>query len=325
MYLMHGSFTLNSKFNLIDQHEIDEGIVNEIILQLRMKYTNGLDKMIEFENEKLMMYNWIDTEEFMWYITKINGDYKFMRHMASTMSKQELARLLDELHYQTKMDYKKIIVRKYSHDLSNLLTVILINMGYLSDELRDGRITTSDNKTVEQIIQSTLKTSTNIKELIESVRMENEWKPDEVMGEVELNSSISQAIEIVRHQIDHNLIFVSNIPPNRTIGMKRSSFIRCIYIIFTNALQASFNETTIVDFRIEEDDKYDKFTLIDNGKGFSGLDEDKLATEYYTNKKNQLGLGLTNLEKLISLVHGSISFESNDITKVSFRIPKASL
>ncbi|MCE7736487.1 MAG: HAMP domain-containing histidine kinase [Candidatus Heimdallarchaeota archaeon] len=319
---MNGSFTLSSKFILTDRHEIDEGTINEIISQLKMKYTSDLKEMIEFESEKLMMYNWIDAKEYMWYVSKNNDEYKFVRHMANTMSKKELARLLDELHNQTKMDYKKIIVRKYSHDLSNLLTVILINMGYLNDELRDGRITTSDNKTVNQIVQSTLKTSTHIKELIESVRTENEWKPDEVVGEVELNSSISQAIEIVRHQIDHNLIFISNIPPDRIIGMEKSSFIRCIYIIFTNALQASLNETTIADFRIEEDDKYNIFTLIDNGKGFSGLDEDKLATEYYTNKKNQLGLGLTNLEKLISLVHGSISFESNDITKVSFSIPK---
>ncbi len=315
-------FVLNENGSLLSSDNVPPEVLEKITADLHIRFDGNFSEIKEFIDDIAFVYNKIDNSEWAWYVNFEGGKYTFNNVQVKTQTKQDLAIALEEVHNQSKIDYKRIIIRKYSHDLSNLLTVLLINLGYLKDEMDEGNITTSNDEVVNQIVNSSLKTSMEIKRLIEVTRSKNEWNPDMVQGWTNLHDALMMGFEIVRYQIKSNTLLIANLPAERMIAMDRASLLRCLRIVHSNAINATSNlKLCIFELISRENENYDIFCLRDNGREFNTnkIEFDLTAAN---SDPSRAGLGLTNLKKLISLIHGEVDIVEGERKCISFKIPK---
>ena len=134
---------------------------------------------------------------------------------------------------------------------------------------------------------------------------------DEVIELLNAQANMKSIIINKAYSTDHSPIYCEN-------NQLKQVFINLI----KNAMDAIIEDGEIT-IAIEERAEDVVIQIIDNGKGISQQELEKLGSPFFTTKKNGTGLGLTICNRIIEKHKGSLKIESNqgDGTVMTIRLP----
>ncbi|MCY3411864.1 MAG: hypothetical protein INQ03_09550 [Candidatus Heimdallarchaeota archaeon] len=203
-------------------------------------------------------------------------------------------------------DAKRVEIRNYSHDLSNLLTVMLINLGFLHDQVTEGEIKSTDNETIIDVLSSSLESTNRLKNLIEETRKTNEWDESEIEGETEVEIALYNALSYVNKHIEKPYTLQASITNGSTFSLNLDSMSRFLSIFLINSMYAIINPT----IQLFVDDN--KISYRDNGPDYL-LEGNKVYREYPANVVEFIREYPNIIKKLVHTVQGEIEFNNSGI------------
>lgn len=314
-------FVLGDKWTLKENNLANPTIIDPFLQQLKdvFQYFSSFTTYIR---ERKFIYSKMQTTESTWICSEISGEIKLIEYTLELNRDLDYFNLKDELQNIKIMDFSRLNMRKYSHDISNLLTVMLINLGYLNDEVEEGGITTNDDETVKQVLGSSLKTAGKLKELIETTKKENEWEITMIEGNSSYKSTFDLALSLLQYKFQDNFLILASYPEQDIIiPINNIRAIQCIQILLLNFIYAENNNSIkFAIFQLKNNEDAIEIQIHDNGEKW--IYNQKYRTIERNMKRDQiLEQSITNLEKIISLKKGEVNLkEEKNI--LYFTIPK---
>ena len=147
--------------------------------------------------------------------------------------------------------------------------------------------------------------------LLENIHYFTQYSTD--MGKpTNINEVSKRAIEIVKgtvikENMSINTKHDTNIP---LINCNKNKLLQIYLNLFTNATEACNKKGEILVESYLNKEGQVVWSISDNGVGISENDKHKIFEEFYTNKKNGTGLGLSVCKKLLEEMNAELSFES---------------
>lgn len=195
-----------------------------------------------------------------------------------------------------------------AHEIRNPLSAIKLNLGFLEMSAND------NERERKESVSSALEAVDRIQYLIEST-LEFSRKNVKDTDLYSLNEICEQSIEIIhsaarRKSLEIKSDFTSNLPD---LNISKNKTTQIILNLLTNAIEASSRNSQIF-IRTYKNKNNDLVFLEvdDSGCGIKDEDKDKIFTDFYTNKKNGTGLGLSVCKMLSEELNASIEFESTE-------------
>lgn len=195
-----------------------------------------------------------------------------------------------------------------AHEIRNPLSAIKLNLGFLEMSANENERETKES------VSSALEAVDRIQYLIEST-LEFSRKNVKDTDLYSLNEICEQSIEIIhssarRKSLEIKSDFTNNLPD---LNISKNKTTQIILNLLTNAIEASSRNSQIF-IRTYKNKNNDLVFLEvdDSGCGIKDEDKDKIFTDFYTNKKNGTGLGLSVCKMLSEELNASIEFESTE-------------
>ena len=195
-----------------------------------------------------------------------------------------------------------------AHEIRNPLSAIKLNLGFLEMSANENERETKES------VSSALEAVDRIQYLIEST-LEFSRKNVKDTDLYSLNEICEQSIEIIhssarRKSLEIKSDFTNNLPD---LNISKNKTTQIILNLLTNAIEASSRNSQIF-IRTYKNRNNDLVFLEvdDSGCGIKDEDKDKIFTDFYTNKKNGTGLGLSVCKMLSEELNASIEFESTE-------------
>jgi len=202
-----------------------------------------------------------------------------------------------------------------AHEIRNPLSALKLNLNYLkmSEEEFDPEVIECLNSCVEA--------ADRIQDLIENT-LEFSRTPTKDEKEISINEISIQAVDILTGTAKKkNIGIISEL--SETIPMvliNKNKILQVFINLITNAIDAS-DKNSMITLRSYLNSKKDViFEIEDKGVGISEEAKEKIFTDFYTNKRNGTGLGLSVCKKLLEESKCEISFESEENNGTKFRI-----
>ncbi len=207
-----------------------------------------------------------------------------------------------------------------THEIRNPLSALKLNLQYLNMSI---------NKFSEEeaeCIKASLDAVERIQILVDNTLTFSRNKSQESAA-FELNYVVKQAIEMVhntaaRKSIDINTSFSPDIPK---LKFNKDKILQVVLNLITNAIEASkTNSEIFVSTKLNPDGSV-ILEVKDHGIGIGENDKSKIFNDFYTNKKNGTGLGLSVCKMLLDEIGADIDFTSeiNVGTKFFVTFPKS--
>lgn len=195
-----------------------------------------------------------------------------------------------------------------SHEIKNPLSVLKLNLDYL--KMSEDQYDEETNECIDASIEAV----DLINELIQNtLEFSRKSKDDFELHQV--NRIIYKSISITKGSAAKRSInFILNLDPNLPeLEINETKILQVFVNLITNAVEASENNAQII-INSKLNDSGIKIEVIDEGCGITSEDEEKIFTEFYTNKKDGTGLGL-NVCKNILAEHDAEIFAKNNKSK----------
>jgi nitrogen fixation/metabolism regulation signal transduction histidine kinase len=208
------------------------------------------------------------------------------------------------------------MAKQVAHEIKNPLTPMKLNVQYLKRLYKDipqeefeERLTKISSSLIEQI-----DTLSNIAtEFSNFARM-----PDPILEEVDMLSVIENCEQLYSDKEDVK-INIENVAQNTKVKADKDQMLRVFNNLVKNAIQA-IPEDRKGKIEIQLKNLNDKIIIeiMDNGKGISDDDKEKIFIPNFTTKNSGMGLGLAMVKKMIEGIDGKIWFESTENIGTTF-------
>lgn len=194
-----------------------------------------------------------------------------------------------------------------AHEIRNPLSAIKLNLSFID-------MTSNENeKEVKESISSSLEAVERIQYLIEST-LEFSRKNVKDTDYYSLNSIAEQSVTIITSAARRKNVSIipelsTNIPQ---INISKNKTTQVMLNLLTNAIEASARNSEIILRTSKNGNKQVLLEIEDKGCGIKDDDKDKIFTDFYTNKKNGTGLGLSVCKMLLEEQNAEINFKSQE-------------
>ncbi len=313
------SFSISENWSVINLSVIESDMVQQIIYQLKEVYTD-YNNFLQNISHQLLVFNKLDNHEFLWLVNLDNQKINFVQ-FDLTIEINDFSEKFNELQMISIEDFSRISIREYSHDLSNLVTIVLINIGYLKGEIEEGSVKTNNDDMVNQILGSSLETTEKLKDLIAKVRSENQWNTDMVEGTSILQNVLKYVFLMTKHNFKENSIFITNLYRAEQIAIKEIRMIQLLQLALLNSINAvnqNFIKYIILK-AIIADDKYN-IIIKDNSNEMKMNNMRKIHRQYDHKASYTIHSGLNNIKKILVLLSGELRLDNPN--QLSLSIPK---
>lgn len=202
-----------------------------------------------------------------------------------------------------------------AHEIRNPLSALKLNLNYLkmSEEEFDPEVIECLNSCVEAVDR--------IQDLIENT-LEFSRTPNKDEKETSVNEVSMQAVDILSGTAKKkNINIVSELDEKLPMLLVNRNKILQVFInLITNAIDASERNSSVTLRSYQNTKKDVIFEVEDKGVGIKEEVKDKIFTDFYTNKKQGTGLGLSVCKKLLEEYESEISFKSEENNGTCFKI-----
>ena len=219
-----------------------------------------------------------------------------------------------------------IIAKKLAHEIKNPLTPIQLSLDSIRDKFKNQITSNSD-----QFDQHILLINQQIKEISSLLNSFSDFArmPDPIFEKINIIDVIENSINPYKSNYQNINFELHNGIPDPIIKCDSNQ----IYRLFTNMIKNSVEsimeknndlKNGLISIKINEDDLFFNFELIDNGVGFPVKNINNSIEPYFTTKTNGSGLGLSIVSKIIHEHEGHIKFTNNEIggACINFSISK---
>jgi signal transduction histidine kinase len=224
---------------------------------------------------------------------------------------REASQLLDRIIQTEKLaDYGQVVAGVL-HELNNPLTAIVAYSDFLSRTLIPPNVSPSDLEMLARIREAAERAQTHARSLVEYARPSNSR-----IVEVQLAPLLKNALLFSEHVLTNSRIHVavSVDELTRPIYGIPNQLTQLFVNLFTNAAHAARSEHA--ELRItacsDEDPKYAKISVCDNGIGIQENDINHIFDPFFTTKRDGkgFGLGLAIVKDIVTSHSGKIQVSS---------------
>lgn len=201
-----------------------------------------------------------------------------------------------------------------AHEIRNPLSALKLNLNFL--EMSKDEI----DPEMRECISASVEATERIQELIDNT-LEFSRLPVRKMELCSINDLVEQAIDMSessarRKTIEIKATLDETIP---RLILNENKIIQILLNLITNAIEASQKDNHIwIKTKLDED--YAFVEVKDEGSGIKEENQDKVFTDFFTNKKQGTGLGLSVCKMLLEELNGDIYFESKEGKGTTFYI-----
>ncbi len=207
-----------------------------------------------------------------------------------------------------------------THEIRNPLSALKLNLEYLNMSI--DKFSEED----AECIKASLDAVERIQILIDNTLTFSRNKNQDY-GSYALNYIVKQAIEMIqntaaRKSIDISTAFASDLPK---LKFNKDKILQVVLNLITNAIEASeINSEIFITTKLNPDGSV-ILEVKDQGIGIGESDKNKIFNDFYTNKQNGTGLGLSVCKMLLDEIGADIDFTSqiNVGTKFFVTFPKS--
>ena len=191
-----------------------------------------------------------------------------------------------------------------SHEIRNPLSALKLNLNYLTmskDQF---------DEDVNDSINSCLEAVERIQYLIENT-LDFSRKPKRDIAYYSLNQIAEQAIHLIYSSAVQKYIVIES-EFNKEIPLIRiddNNLLQVLLNLLTNAVEASSKKGKI-KVKTYPKNKYVILEVEDHGEGIREEDKKKIFGDFYTNKQQGTGLGLSVCKMLLDECGAELDFES---------------
>jgi signal transduction histidine kinase len=226
---------------------------------------------------------------------------------------EELKQANDQIVKSEKMALRGELAAEVSHELKNLVAVILLQLHGLQKSINKGEAQRPTDL-VNEIIQSVHK----INAFSQNLLVRSSVLPQ--MKKADLNKLVSDFVAFIRvlpkyRQAKVQMNSDETLPK---VNLDKEQIQQVLLNLANNAVEAYPSAT--ITFKTEYDvlKNLVRLTVADNGKGLDPRIKDKILVEKVTTKENGHGYGLNICRKIIEKHGGQISVESEPCKGTAF-------
>ena len=240
----------------------------------------------------------------------------------------EKEKLQEQLSHSQKLDAIGQLAGGIAHDFNNLLAGIIGNADLLAISLKDSE----KIELVNQILVASERAADLNQKLLAFAR-----KSKQDLRPVNVNSSISEVIEILRRTIDKRISIVKKYKSRKLVVMGDISQLHNIILnLALNARDAmpSGGNLEFSTLRVDLDEefcqsqipkilpgKYVEIKITDNGSGMNEMTKSKIFEPFFTTKSGKgVGLGLASVYGYVISHSGAVQVESEENFGTTFTI-----
>jgi len=221
--------------------------------------------------------------------------------------------VIDKVH-DKKLQILGKLAASLSHEIKNPLSVLKLNLDYL--KMSKDKFDEETNECIE----ASLEAADIINQLIYNT-LEFSRKNKDDFEECNLNAIIKKAINITKgnankKNIKIELLLDENL---QEIIVNETNILQVFVNIITNGIEASSNKSKLIISSFHENEKVCA-EVIDEGIGITEEDYEKIFDEFYTNKKNGTGLGLSVSKAILDEHEAVFKICGNGVKGTKFKI-----
>lgn len=191
------------------------------------------------------------------------------------------------------------------HEIRNPLSVVKLNVDYLSLLMNELPEEALDS------IHSANEALKRIEEIINSIMIftRKGQKSDDYCSLYEISR---KALEIISYSASkENISLINNIPVNApVIIFEKNKFLQILLNLLTNSIQACCKNGRI-ELSIETGGNGLIYKVSDDGCGISEENKSKIFQDFFTDKKDGTGIGLSLCRAILQEYTCQIDFENN--------------
>lgn len=221
--------------------------------------------------------------------------------------------MTDKVH-NNKLQILGKLAASLSHEIKNPLSVLKLNLDYL--KLSKEKFDEETN----ECIDASLEAADIINQLIYNT-LEFSRKNKDGFEECNINNIIEKAISITRGlAAKKNIKFELNLDEQLQEIMGIETSILQVFInVISNGIEASNQNSKIIINSCQKNNAV--YTeVIDEGIGIKEEDLSKIFEEFYTNKENGTGLGLSVCKTILLEHEAKFNIRNNDNSGTKFEI-----
>jgi signal transduction histidine kinase len=226
---------------------------------------------------------------------------------------EELKQANDQIVKSEKMALRGELAAEVSHELKNLVAVILLQLHSLQKSIGKGEAQRPIDL-INEIIQSVHK----INAFSQNLLVRSSVVPQ--MKETDLNKLISDFVNFISvlPKYRHAKVEMNSDETLPKVKLDKEQMQQVLLNLANNAVEAF--PTATITFKTEYDvlKNLVRLTVADNGKGLDPRIKDKILVEKVTTKENGHGYGLNICRKIIEKHGGQISVESEPCKGTAF-------
>ncbi len=221
--------------------------------------------------------------------------------------------MTDKVH-DNKLQILGKLTASLTHEIKNPLSVLKLNLDYL--KMSKDKYDEETN----ECIDASLEAADIINQLIHNT-LEFSRKNKDDFEEYNLNAIISKAINITKGSArKNNIAFELNLSETlEDIKVNETNILQVFVNIISNGIEASIEGSKIIINSFQKDNSVFA-EVIDEGIGINEDDYDKIFDEFYTNKENGTGLGLSVCKTILEKHEAKFSLSNNELKGTRFII-----
>ncbi len=195
-----------------------------------------------------------------------------------------------------------------SHEIRNPLAALKLNLNYLKMMQDDF------DKEAAESISSSLEAAERIQNLVETT-LDFSRRPKKDTGLFSLNNIIEKAVQIMhsnakRRNIRIELFLQKDLPQ---INLNKNKILQVILNLLTNAIEASERDGVVnVKSSLSRDKNVVLLEVEDFGVGINEEEKAHIFKDFYTNKSNGTGIGLSVCKMLLDEHKAEFYFHSEE-------------
>lgn len=249
----------------------------------------------------------------------------------SDLKKERLQKekLEAQLRQTQKMEALGTLAGGIAHDFNNILGALIGYTGLAQSDVPEGTL-------AHQNLQEALIAANRAKELVKQILTFSRKDKTELIP-VQINSTITEALKMLRSTLPATIEIRQNIDSDSTILADETQIHQVIVNLCTNAVHAmedsngtlevklnnvNIYKNTTTKYGILKQGKYVRLSIKDTGCGINKETQDRIFEPFYTTKEpgKGTGLGLSVIHGIVKSHKGMITIDSKPGQGTTFKI-----
>lgn len=221
--------------------------------------------------------------------------------------------MADKVH-DNKLQILGKLAASLTHEIKNPLSVLKLNLDYLkmSKEKYD--------EETNECIDASLEAADIINQLIHNT-LEFSRKTRDDYDQININEIIKKAINITKGSANkRNIVFELNLNNSiEDVTANETNILQVFINIISNGIEASLDNSKITINTFQNNGNICA-EVIDEGVGISEEDHERIFDEFYTNKEDGTGLGLSVCKAILEEHNAQFKLSNNTTNGTRFNI-----